>query len=189
MSRKNVIIIRENFDFNGRLKSIWQYIDRSEKPGYYARISKCCLVLTTLFCIAIMIALIAGFVLIFFARQPGLYGEDCLHRSCWKGLSLKCINNTCLCESNQYYMIGCHEKKNYYEKCYGNTSYCVENLNMQCIDGVCKCNSSNSYWIDGKCIDYQSYNNPCTTTLCSIRAMLTCDSSRKICLCDNTRLF
>ncbi len=130
---------------------------------------------------------ICCYISYFFTKRPGLYTEDCSDRSCVSGFNMKCINSVCSCQSTQYYLKGCFDKKGYLGKCHGNTSYCADNKNFECLDGLCKCNIT-SYWSGTLCLPKKDYGVSCSSDVqCLTDKQLICDQKRKKCYCSNER--
>ena len=188
MPSKSPIIFMINYRKNGKLKSIYQYIDHNESNkrlrSKYLPFWQ--FVMLCNFILAILIILAAS-LYVAFSKRPGLYNESCVSRSCLTQLNLKCINGTCLCPSTQYYMKGCFNKKTYLQTCMGNSSYCIDGKSLFCLDGVCKCNS-NSYWNGSSCAPQLSYGKACNSnSQCLAGTQMTCDSVSKICSCPSNR--
>jgi hypothetical protein len=182
------IIYQINHRQNGNLKSIYQYIDRNRGPkkGIVYIPFWLCMMFCYLF-LAILIFISAAIYISAFSKRPGLYTESCTDRSCANGLALKCINGTCLCTSNAYYVKGCHLKHNYLEKCHGNTNYCIENVNLICKNGFCECNVT-SYWNNTFCVSKKTYGERCAdTNQCLTNAQMICDFKKKKCSCNSDR--
>jgi hypothetical protein len=136
-------------------------------------------------CIFILILLSASLSVVYFAPRPGLYQESCSTRSCVKGLSLKCIDGTCSCDTGYIYIGKCTLKKEYMEKCHL-TSYCKDSTNMTCLDGVCKCDNL-SYWNNKKCVSKVSNGRTCSSEAqCLTDSLLYCDLKSKRCICNST---
>ena len=175
-------IILLNYRINGELKSIVQYIDHSEDTKYR---KNCPFWFPVMFCylFAAILILLGAALYARFSPRPGFYNENCTTRSCLKGFNMKCINGTCLCQSNQYYLKGCFYKLNYSQKCTGN-SYCLDLQNLVCVDGVCKCNSS-SYWNGSNCLPQIQYGKTCSSSRqCLLGTEMICDSSLNVCTCN-----
>ena len=172
----------ENYDGNGELKSIIQYVDKNIKEKM-CLVPKWALALSFLGSLFILIFLSASLYM-FFSPRSALYQENCEKRSCVKNFNLKCINKTCLCENNYLYIDKCIMKKNYFEQCHM-TSMCKEGKNMTCLDGVCKCNQQ-SYWNGSVCRTKSTINQPCTNhSQCLTSHALYCDKNTNKCACDN----
>jgi hypothetical protein len=188
--RPEPFIVQEKFKKNGELKSVLQYIDdnSTKKSKKFYSLPIWHLVMFSILLFAILILFISG-VNLASSKQPGLYKENCIRRSCLNGLNLKCINQTCSCLTNQYYLNGCFNKKTYSEiGCMKNASYCVDGKNLTCIDGVCKC-SKNSFWNGYSCYLKSNYGGVCfTNDQCFTDSQVTCDLKRKKCLCSSNRL-
>lgn len=136
---------------------------------------------------AIFIIFTTSIGVVSLAPRPGLFNEDCRARSCTKGLHMKCINNTCKCQFNQYYSNGCLNRKNYSEKCSSSLNNCLENINLTCIDGYCKCNDE-QYWNGNGCVDKLSQNERCSNNNeCLKNTFLNCYRSTKTCNCPSNR--
>ena len=132
--------------------------------------------------------LIAALVAVYFAPRAGLYQESCATRSCLKILNLKCINGTCLCDSDYVYIDKCVLKKNYFEKCHL-TSACRDNKNMVCLNGVCSCDEK-SYWTGTLCFPKSTYQQASTNNnQCLSSQYLYSDTKLKKCICDNYTRF
>jgi hypothetical protein len=182
--KKKPEIIYENYRVDGDLKSAVILIDKDVDKSK-CLIPKWALVLCIIGCCFILAVLIAALAAVYFAQRPGLYKESCLMRSCVGNLSLKCINNTCLCNTGYIYIDKCTLKKDYMEKCHL-TSYCKDNTSMICMDGVCKC-SDLKYWNGKACTNKQSYGKTCTSEdQCLTQSILYCDTKTGKCTCDNT---
>ena len=181
-TKKEPIVYYKNYDENGELKSVVQYIDKDLKHDE-------CLVpkwLIGLWCIGCLFVsiLLAASLILFFSPRKAFYQENCEKRACLKDLNLKCINKTCLCESGYIYIDKCILKKNYQEKCHI-TTICKDNTNMLCMDGVCKCGQE-SYWNGTMCKIKSTFNQACTTdSQCLISQLLYCDLTQKRCTCDS----
>ena len=183
-------IVFRNFDDTGKLRSIIQYIDKNKEENLSksTMLPFWCIGTFCYLCSAILIILGASLYLVLTGRS-GLYGESCVNRSCLKVLNMKCINGTCSCLSNQYYMKGCNMKKNYLEQCLPYINTCLDNQNLTCLDGVCKCRNT-SYWNGFKCVSNAGYSETCSSNnQCLLGPQMICDSSRTSCLCDTNRLF
>lgn len=180
-------IYRRNYGLDGRLKSIYRIVEFTEDKNKYCAIPFWQMVMIALGLIAIAIILSAALFIEFNSKRPGLYNESCVGRSCKGGLGLKCINQLCQCQSNQYYVIGCTKKKDYMELCNGNLDSCVDGKNMSCLNGYCMCDYS-SYW-DGKvCLTMKKYGEKCTSDEnCNKDLLLTCDKTRMKCYCSSDR--
>ena len=131
--------------------------------------------------------LLAAILIVVYAQMPGLYMESCKGRSCTSGLNLKCVNNTCVCTSNEFYSKSCEKKKTYSEHC-SLLLPCEDGKSLLCRDGVCKCNST-SYWKSTSCTPKKGYKQDCSNTSQCLNdlLMLTCDSISKKCLCNSAR--
>ena len=102
------ILVQINTNENGRLKSIYQYVDRNLKRDiYYCYIPKWLFTLISFFTFAILLILII--VAIIFSQMPrnALHGESCTGRSCVNNLGLHCINQTCECTPGYVYIDKC----------------------------------------------------------------------------------
>lgn len=194
MAKSNVEtnVHKLNYHKNGRLKSVWQYSKETNNYNKrdYFYIPEWMIFMVSLFLLAILIVLLAGFIIFYTAPRNAFYGEDCSRRSCVKGLNMKCINKTCSCFSNQYYNRGCKNKASYMKQCFSyiNASSCEDNKGFTCLDGVCKCDDNVSYWNGKKCIAKKAYKETCQyTEQCIPNLMLSCSTSFKLCMCDDSR--
>lgn len=143
-------------------------------------------VIGSLSLLAIAIILIAALVLNFWKR-PALYNESCFRRSCLSELNMKCINNTCVCTSDQYYCGKCINKKAYMENCESSIFNCKSNVNLTCRDGYCKCLSS-QYWDGLKCEAKRLYSQNCINDVqCLTDQMIYCDPINLKCSCSTNR--
>lgn len=184
MLRKNEpILVQENYRENGELKSIYQYIDKD--PRKTCLIPRWAVFLSSSIGCCILLALIAALAVVYFWWRPSLHQESCLNgRNCIKGLDLKCINGTCLCDTGYFYSNKCTLKKNYMEQCH-QTSQCKDNMNMICKDGVCECESY-YYWNGSCCTNENLINKQCKNDVeCITDTVLYCDTNLGICACDN----
>ena len=188
-NRFEPIVVQENFRENGELKSVLQYVDdNSTKKSKFYLLPFWLLVVSSILLLALLILFISA-VTLAASKRSGLYKENCIRRSCMKGLNLKCINQTCSCLTNQYYLNGCFNKKNYLEiGCMGSASYYIDGKNLTCIDGACKCNKK-SFWNGSSCYLKSLYGGICTTdNQCFFtETRVTCDLTRKKCLCNSDR--
>jgi hypothetical protein len=147
------------------------------------QLPKWILTLLAMFIFLLSIILLAAIVIVLKASRPGQYLESCDGRSCQSGLSLKCIDKVCKCESNKYFEKGCVKKKLNGEFC--SYSYeCSENL--YCTNGKCQCNQT-KYWSDKSCINRYSYGEFCEEGQCLSTVMLSCIDG--MCQCDETRFW
>lgn len=182
------IIWSDNYDENGKLRSRLQYIDNKldkEKDAFYIPIACIGPTCSCLCFIALLFTSALGIV--YFAPRPGLYGESCEHRSCTRGLNLKCINNVCDCVTEKFYRIGCVDKYIYMQQCHSNYKNCVDNQGLSCQDGVCKCNNT-QYWSGTSCLSKNTYNHICTNDVqCRTDLLLYCDKVKSSCLCPQNR--
>ena len=136
-------------------------------------------------CALIFLTLIAALAIVYLAPRNALYQESCSRRSCVKNLSLKCINETCICETGYIYIGKCILKRGYNEKCHLKI-ICKDNTNMICKDGVCKCDDS-KYWNGKSCVSKSTYNQTCSQDEhCLKDNMLYCDIKIGKCSCDNS---
>lgn len=136
--------------------------------------------------IFLSIILITACVVLLNARRPGLFNEDCVRRSCETSLGLKCINSTCQCQSDQFYLKKCHSMKKYGEFCQNIVKQCVHGL--ECFNGKCSCNQQ-YFWSGLKCEKTGSYGDNCEIKKCDESRMLTCNSKSNLCLCNDTSRF
>jgi hypothetical protein len=178
-----------NYDRNGTVKSIYQYVDPTKKKdnGVFL-IKDWKIVLALVYLIATIMILLAAVVLAYNLPKASGYNQNCAHGSCVKGLNLSCINSTCQCASNKYYSKGCKDKRIYLQTCNGETSHCQDNKNLICKDGLCKC-SETFYWNGSRCLAKGTYKSKCAeNTQCLTNTMLKCDNSTNKCFCDTFRL-
>lgn len=172
---------------DGNIKRIIQFGPNAQEiltkfNGYY--VPKWAIVMIGLGLTEIAIVFSAGIYVFIGSKLPGVYNESCLGRSCTKGLNLKCINGQCLCEMDNYYVIGCQARKQYLKPCYGDSS-CIQELN--CINGVCNCNDQ-GYWNGSACESKRTFGSTCKSDKqCSSIAMLFCASYKKQCVCPSER--
>jgi hypothetical protein len=131
----------------------------------------------------LLVILISAICLSLLSQKPGLYNEHCKQRSCAPGLGLKCIDATCKCPSDQYYLKSCNNKKSLNKFCQS-SSQCLNN--MVCIFGKCQC-SEKEYWSVNKCIRRKSNREPCNGGDCSKSVMLYCNTNSAVCLCPSDR--
>jgi hypothetical protein len=140
------------------------------------------------FIVYLVIILAAAIIIINQAPRAALHMEDCQGRSCQSGFNLKCINNKCTCLSHQYFLVGCHQKKTYSDKC-NQLFECDESKKLKCHNGFCQC-TQNKYWNEnsGFCIDRKTYGEICKYDNClSKTQMLKCIDG--ICHCESTRFW
>jgi hypothetical protein len=185
--RKKPIIVEKNYKKDGELKSVLQYIDKKK--------AKICLIPKWIFITAasilsfILISLIAAVVVVSLAKTPVNYQQSCEGRSCMKGMNLKCVNNTCVCDTGYYFINNCTLKKNFSGQCHL-TSHCKDNVNLLCLDGVCKCDT-HQYWNGAICIANPTepssmHGSSCSSNKqCITNAEMYCDTSLGICTCNN----
>lgn len=188
ISDKNPIIVYEKYRPNGELKSVIQYLDEvSVKQEKFYQLPVWKIALFFMLLLALFIILIASIVLST-SKRSAFYQENCDGRSCLKVLNLKCLNRTCSCVKNQYYLKGCFNKINYLETgCLKNSNYCADGKNLTCVDGACKC-SNTSFWSGTNCYLKSSYGGYCTTNeQCFADSKIICDINRKKCLCNSNR--
>ena len=98
---------------------------------------------------------------------------------------MKCINNTCMCTSDQYYSNKCEDKKDYMKNCGSSATHCK--LGLTCRDGFCKC-SSGEYWSGIQCYSKRNYSQSCTSSeQCETNQKIYCDSVNLLCSCPSNR--
>jgi hypothetical protein len=143
--------------------------------------------------VLLMLALIAlivifiGSLFLLKWKRPGLYLEDCIHRSCASGLGLKCIKSNCQCPTSEfYYTKECLPKKPHGEYCHDSQDQCKKGL--VCLNGKCSCNRT-QFWTSRNCSNRGSFAENCDSIQCLDSLFLTCDASSKTCLCDSTRFW
>lgn len=188
MWRKKPILVQKNYKEDGDLRSILQYIDAKIRGDCF--LPKWVLITASLISAFILLGLIAAVVVVSFAKPAAVYQQNCQGRSCMKGLNLKCVNNTCVCDTGYIFINNCSLKKNHSEQCHA-TEYCKDNVNLVCLDGVCKC-AAHQYWNGSSCVVVSTdsalmYGQSCINDKhCITDAGLYCDKKRGICTCDNT---
>lgn len=186
IKKNKIIVYKRNFDFDGNLKSVLQYV-KPERKNYRSMIPFWLLILIGIGMTAIAIILISGWLIKFLVPLPALFNKTCIGRSCTAGLGMKCIDGLCQCTEGYFYAKGCQKKKNRFDKCNTDSS-CYEN-SLDCIDGTCQCNSS-MLWDEktATCLIKKSYGGRCTTDLnCMTSQMLKCNINVLKCLCPSNR--
>lgn len=158
----------------------------SETPKGYKRVNCWILVLLLGLIVLLITILIAACLLSFNSRRPGLYGEDCIRRSCETKLGLKCINSICNCQSNEYYLKHCLPKKPFGNFCNHAIDQCM--LGMTCFNGKCGCNRTFT-WNRVKCVKKSSYDGICENIECDSSQFLICNNNTKTCDCDSATRF
>lgn len=182
---KNKKIIHENDAYHNGLFSKLFVLKSFSNLKNYIMVPKWAIFISSLFYAALLGVLIAAVCILLFSRRPGVYLEDCQHRSCAPGLNLKCINDMCQCKNDQFYLKKCIDKKTHSEFCQNSTqSQCKDGL--ICIGGKCQCNET-LYWNGGKCLMRKTIRETCNGDQCLYDSFLNCDNQTKICICDNTR--
>lgn len=144
------------------------------------------LIVSLMFITFLVVILIAALALLFNTRRPGLHGEDCIRRSCETKLALKCLNSTCQCDLNKYYLKGCHEKKSIGAFCQNYGQQCKNGL--LCFNGKCGCGKRLT-WNGLKCIQKGTHGDDCNKIECDDSLMLACDINKKSCDCNSTIRF
>lgn len=126
-------------NFNGIISSKMVVIKntKSLKPGFIA-VPKIHLVALGGVFTLLSIILIAACVILLNTRGPAGYHENCQGRSCFPNLGLKCKDNLCQCETNQYFNKKCFSKKSFGSFC-ANSNQCIDSL--ICFSGKCQCES------------------------------------------------
>jgi hypothetical protein len=186
ISLTNKKIIYEKDRNNGLIKSkIIIYKSENDSKGL-KNLPIWALVLYLMFITCLIVILIAAIVFLLYGRRPGLHGEDCIKRSCETKLGLKCIDSTCLCESNKYYLKGCNEKKSIGTYCQNYRKQCKDGF--LCFNGKCSC-GKNLTWDGLKCTKKGTYGDDCSKIECDDSLMLTCDSIFKTCDCSSVDRF
>ena len=183
MPKPKPMVILENYKEDGELKSVLQYKDDSKKR--FILIPKWVVVLACAIAIFLFFTLIVSLIVVSSAKPPATFQQSCEGRSCMKNLNLKCLNNTCQCDTGYFYISKCVLKKSFMEQC-KNTSQCKDNANLVCNDGVCKCKAF-AYWDGKQCINKTSYGQPCTNnSQCLTNNAIICDKNTSTCSCDKT---
>lgn len=144
-------------------------------------------VLSAMFITFILTIFIAASTIFLNARRPGLHGEDCIRRSCEKRLGLRCINSTCLCSNDKFYLKGCNEKKSFGDNCH-NSIHQMCDYGMICFNGKCSCEKGFT-WNGIKCLKKGSYGDYCSNFDCDDSLNLICDSRDEMCKCDLSTRF
>lgn len=130
-------------------------------------------------------------IAVFFAittYQPHYYDKGC-NCHCSDDCNFNFNENKCgSCsseENDEHYSF--NKKKDFLERCNGQTSNCRDNTNLICLDGICKCNQTN-YWDGEQCVFKKSYRQRCySDDECSLELMLHCDKRKNRCLCRHNR--
>lgn len=169
--------------------------DRDHFTGYiftkllvfkkYTKVKGCLIPTWLRYLLGLLFALLLATMiaaLVILLKKPAQHKESCSDRSCEKNLGLHCIDKTCQCLTNQYYLGGCKDKKTYSELCFYDYQ-CSDNTNMLCIGGACTCNVT-MYWNGKKCVQRKNLYEPCTGDQCLTTLMLFCNSVTKKCECD-----
>jgi len=133
-----------------------------------------------------------------------VYGESCTSTSqCDYRIGLTCINNLCLCASDQSYdaainsggvMGSCVPAAGYLQNCSA-ILQCSASVNLYCdfsyygglnLTGICLCNNSWSFWDGLTCADKLTIGGACTDdTECMASADLFCSNyTQSIGTCD-----
>ena len=132
----------------------------------------------------IITVLVAAVVILDVAPPPALISQSCVGRSCLQDSNLKCINETCQCQSDFYYSTKCTRKREYSETC-SRTTPCKNSAWLTCKNGRCDCNDTN-YWNGSYCAIRNLYKEQCeSNTNCLVSVSLYCNTKTKQCLCDN----
>ena len=181
------IIVQKNFNVKGGLKSIYQFIDRNAKRDKkYFYIPKWLFISCTSIITFVFLIQLVGIIILAMAKRHGLYGENCVARSCNNNIGLKCINQTCQCEPGYFYIDKCTLKREYFEKCFF-TSDCKDAAKMTCTNGVCSCNST-QFWNGRSCVNQITFEKTCSnSSQCHTNLLLYCNTAQGICTCPANR--
>ena len=170
---------------NGNLFSKLRILKKIQINDGLVNVPKWLVTLSSLLLTTLFTVLLASLLILTFAKRPATFQENCERRSCAPNLNLKCINNTCKCPDNQYYVTKCEKKKTYNEVCQANYQ-CLDNTNLYCIGGKCTCNET-SYWKEISCKPRFSFQQPCNGDVCLDSLFLYCDKNTGICMCQDNR--
>ncbi|RMZ93301.1 prion-like-(Q N-rich) domain-bearing 25 [Brachionus plicatilis] len=135
-----------------------------------------------------LVAIFAASLAIALTAQPnGLYNQSCSSRSCENKLGLKCIEGTCLCPENHFYLDKCYTPSSLDGIC-RQDDHCKQDEFLVCgIGSKCSC-SYDRYW-NGKinrCSLRKTFNEACDGDEC--QSTFVCQS--QICRClDNERFY
>lgn len=178
-------LVYEEFFYDEKVQYKIEIFKNDMENGYGAQLWK--IVLFLLFLAFLFVVFIASLFLVTW-RRPGLYLEDCIHRSCESGFNLKCINSTCRCPSNDfYYLKKCLPKKSHGKFCHNSQEQCQQGLT--CFNGKCSCNKL-EHWTGVRCSNGKNYAENCNgDSNCLSSLFLICDPSSKMCICDSTRFW
>lgn len=179
-------VLFERYNFNGFIETKVVIVSQPKKSPNAKQLPVWVNVLIPSLVVFLSIILVTAVVVVWNGKRPGLYGEDCIGRSCETKLGLKCINSTCLCQLNQYYLKKCNEKKSFGETCHNSIDDCKSG--MICFNGKCGC-YKNTTWSGVKCIQKGSFEDVCDITACDDTKMLSCDSESKFCMCNSERFW
>lgn len=181
------VIYQAGFDKIGRIETIHQYVFKKRDKEKFKIRKIYCFLQILIFTIAVIILLAALFVF-YLTPRAGLYLEKCGFRSCLRILNLKCIDGVCKCPVNQYYKIGCEDKREYLQTCIGSVNNsCKEATNMICRDGICNCNLY-EYWDGMVCTPKVSFGEDCiNSNNCLTDRFLFCDLTTFSCACTSNR--
>jgi len=179
------VIVFVRRDNKGILKSVFQYVNpKKEKPSG-CLVNKMLITLAPLYAIAILIGLIAALIVVYFAKPPAFYQENCARRSCFKNFGFICKNQTCVCPDGYTFIDKCTLKKTYTEQCNLNI-HCTDNTNLVCLNGKCSCNST-QYWNGKSCLNKASFGKWCKTNdHCLNELFLYCHTTLNQCICNDT---
>lgn len=173
---------------DGLIKSkiiIYKYPKRPIPEGS-KKVPTWLIVLVIMFLVLLITIFVAALILKLSSKRPGLFNEDCLRRSCEKKLNLKCLNSTCTCESDRYYLKGCNMKKSIGENCNNHVNECKSDL--ECFNGICNC-KRNFAWNGFRCTEKETFGNDCSRVPCDDSLNLVCDQSTKLCQCNTSNRF
>ena len=183
---------KQSYTKTGELKSIIQIVDNSQRINLLAKRNNA---FVPVWIIGLFLSLVGAIIILISASiyintvpRSALYSESCVSKSCLAGFNTKCINGTCACLSNQYFMKGCVFKSNYSQFCpLANSSYCTSGLGLVCLNGICQCNST-SRWNGFYCVPKSNYDGFCTNNdYCYVDANSFCNLTHSKCACTSDR--
>jgi hypothetical protein len=182
----NSIPVYTRYHFNGKIRTKVVIVKniKTVKPGFIAIPKPYLAALGTLL-FFFSIVFISACVILLNPKPAANFLGNCQGRSCFPNLGLKCKDNICQCESNQYFNKKCFPKKNDGSFC-SISNQCAKDL--ICLNGKCQCNS-NKYWTGLKCLPSKSHRENCTHNECNTKAYLYCDTTLGLCLCNDSRFW
>lgn len=180
---KNECIYQKDH-YNGIIRSKLLIFDKSKRKSTGVSIEEWKIYLLVLFILYLISVLIAAIMILMFAKKPAQYLEDCKGRSCVGGLDLKCLDNICKCNLDEYYLKKCEKKKLFNETC-TISRQCYEQKGLQCYNGKCVCKKTEA-WNQQKCYPRKYFGDNCNND-CLENLMLTCNSG--LCSCNSTRFW